>query len=75
MNLTDEQAEELRALAKVNKATGEASFLHHSHRDFYQPLADVGLVEIGPPPGTFDSSMFFGATITSAGLEAIASNP
>jgi len=71
MKLTDEQRDELAALAKTNDALGHASFQHKLNRDFYTPLADAGFVEIVHPPQGFGRDAFFGVTITDAGRAAI----
>ena len=72
MTLTDEQREELAALQATVATLGHPSFLHLSHREFYQPLIDAGLVEWGTPPGDFDPKHFAGVTITDAGRAALA---
>lgn len=72
MRLTSEQREELDALRQSNDALEQASFLHNSHMEFYKPLSEAGLVEIGDAPGGFDPRSFFGATITDAGRAALA---
>lgn len=71
--MTSEQIEELTALKMANDATKGAAFQHMANYDFYKPLADAELVEIGPPPGRFDPAKFFGVTITQKGRQALSS--
>jgi hypothetical protein len=74
MNLTDEQIEELDALAWVNDTLKGPSFLM---RKYYRdpvvgPLVRHGLISWGPAPTGFDTRIFAGTTITDAGRAALA---
>lgn len=67
-DLTEEQLEELRALAAVNFYTQGPSFMMRSHwRGLYQPLVQRGLVAWGDPPEGFDKRQFAGTMVTEAG--------
>lgn len=72
--LSDEQREELDALAHINKVLGRDSFIVRSHwREGYGSLVRRGLVRWRAPPKGFDRRRFAGIHITAKGLAALSS--
>jgi len=72
MNVSDEDFEELMALAKTNEVMIGPSFMSRSNwRGQYQRLVARGLVEWGSPPPGFDPKLFAGTTITAKGRRAV----
>jgi hypothetical protein len=71
--LTDEQREELSALASINKALGRKSFIarRHWHESGYASLVRRGFVRWTSPPKGFDKKRFAGTHITPAGRAAL----
>ena len=64
MNLTAEQIDEIKAIAEVVRITGKPMFQSNINLPLYQPLADAGLLTIGPHPDFSDD--FKAITITPA---------
>lgn len=72
IKLTDEQRDELEALAQVNKVLKSRSFIMRFHwRGGYSKLVRSGLVEWMDPPEGFDKRRFAGIQITAKGRKAI----
>lgn len=69
MDLTPEQIDEMKAIAEVTRITGKPTFQSNLNIPFYQPLADAGLLVIGPHPDFSDD--FKAIALTPAGLTSI----
>jgi hypothetical protein len=74
--LSDEQREELDALAHINKVLGRKSFIMRSHwHTGYASLVRRGLVRWTSPPKGFDRRRFAGIHITARGRAALVATP
>lgn len=69
MILSQEQIDELHAIAEVTKQTDKPAFQYRCNWSFYEPLVAAGLIAMGPHPDFSDE--FKAITLTRAGLKVV----
>lgn len=67
-SLTVGERAELQAVHETNCAVKGPTFIGRDHFGLYRPLIVAGLIDWGPPPGSFSKSRYAGLTVTPKGM-------